>query len=89
MQSSRLGELLFRNNLISKEQLAKALEVEIVNVSHHLGILQRSGFTERRREGRHIIYHLVDGVLEAGRGGASDQRINLGCCQVVVPKSLR
>jgi DNA-binding transcriptional ArsR family regulator len=84
----RIIEVL-RPGAKSVGEIAAALDMELVNVSHHLGILQRAGFTERRREGRHIIYHLVDGVLEAGRGGTSDQRINLGCCQVVVPKAQR
>jgi Helix-turn-helix domain len=83
----RIIEVL-RPGAKSVGEIASALDMELVNVSHHLGILQRAGFTERRREGRHIIYHLVNGLLEA-RGGASNQRFNLGCCQVVVPKSQR
>lgn len=70
-------------------EIAEALDLEIVNASHHLGILTRAGFTERRREGRHIIYSLAEGVLETKRTGGGNQQINLGCCQLVVPLTHR
>ncbi len=43
-------------------QLAKALGVEIVNVSHHLGVLRNAGLVEDIKDGR------LRGVLAALEG---------------------
>src|SRR4051794_12690305 len=38
--------------------LATALKVEMVNVSHHLGVMKGAGLVEDRREGRFVWYSL-------------------------------
>ncbi len=39
-------------------QLASAIQVEIVNVSHHLGLLKAVGLVTSERDGRHMLYSL-------------------------------
>ncbi len=40
-------------------QVAKKLGKELVNVSHHLGVMLRAGLLENRRHGRCVIYSLA------------------------------
>lgn len=40
-------------------QIAKRLNKEVVNVSHHLGVLRQAGLLENRKHGRCVIYSLT------------------------------
>lgn len=40
-------------------QLATLLDVEIVNVSHHLGVMRAAGIVQDRKDGRFVIYALA------------------------------
>ena len=48
-------------------ELAKALNVEIVNVSHHLRVLRNGGVARDEKKGRFFIYTLGPGVEVDGR----------------------
>ena len=61
-------------------ELAKALKVEIVNVSHHLSVLRHAGLVETRKDGRFVVYAL-DPEFADGKGGLG---IDLGWCKVKV-----
>lgn len=63
--------------------IASLLDLELVNASHHLGVLKLAGIVESERDGRHMIYHLAEGILQEGE--RTSQQLNLGCCQLVVP----
>src|ERR1700724_927273 len=39
-------------------ELAKLLNVEIVNVSHHLGVLRSAGLVHSKKKGRFVVYSL-------------------------------
>ena len=39
-------------------ELAKLLNVEIVNVSHHLGVLRQAGLVQDEKHGRFVVYSL-------------------------------
>ncbi len=43
--------------------LAVACEVEIVNASHHLGLLKDSGLVTAERDGRFMRYNLVGATV--------------------------
>ena len=45
--------------------LATVCKVEIVNLSHHLGVMRRAGLVVRERKGRFIWYSLI-GARVAG-----------------------
>jgi ArsR family transcriptional regulator, nickel/cobalt-responsive transcriptional repressor len=64
-------------------QLAKALEVEIVNVSHHLGVLRDAGLVEDVKDGRFVIYSLNPKVFH--NDGSKATYLDLGWCRVEIP----
>jgi DNA-binding transcriptional ArsR family regulator len=60
-------------------EIAELLGVEVVIASHHLGILRNAGLVERQKQGRFAVYKLRPGVAARGQ-------IDLGCCQLKLPK---
>ncbi len=60
-------------------EIAEALGVEVMIASHHLGILKNAGLVERQKQGRFAVYKLRPGV-------AARNQIDLGCCQLKLPK---
>lgn len=37
-------------------EIAKAVTTELVNVSHHLGVLRAAGLVDSRKDGRFVLY---------------------------------
>ena len=58
--------------------LSAELESEIVNVSHHLGVLRSAGLVHVERQGRFMIYSLAPDVRAVH--GKDCCKIDLGCC---------
>ncbi|QDV52283.1 Transcriptional repressor SdpR [Gimesia fumaroli] len=74
---------LLRDGERTVSQTAEQLEEEVVNISHHLGILYHAGLVVKRKEGRFVVYSLhpdVSAVSEAGK-----QHLDFGCCRLEVP----
>jgi len=67
--------------------ISLALELDMVIISHHLGILKHAQFVERERDGRFIFYRLRTDLLQKARGSAKEF-LNLGCCRLEVPKGV-
>lgn len=61
-------------------EIAAAVEDELVNVSHHLGVLRNAGLVLSTRQGRYVVYALHPTV----RGEAARARgfLDLGCCRL-------
>jgi DNA-binding transcriptional ArsR family regulator len=66
-------------------ELSEALDLEVVTVSHHLGILHSIGLLEREKKGRFKVYRLRRGVLAPAKAGDGKQHIDLGCCRLEIP----
>lgn len=49
----------------SVEALARLAGLSVANASHHLQQLRRSGFVQSRREGKHVLYRLGEGPVDA------------------------
>ncbi len=64
-------------------QLAQALEEEIVNVSHHLGVLRHAGLVENIKEGRFVIYSLHPKIFQ--NDSSKVTCLDLGWCRVEIP----
>jgi DNA-binding transcriptional ArsR family regulator len=77
---------LLRDGSRTVSEVAGALELELVNASHHLGILYRAGLVTRTRNGRHVVYALVDELLQR-TSGDKPEHLDLGCCRLEIPKS--
>ena len=71
-----------RQGELAVGDLAELLEVELVTVSHHLGILKHAKLVENRRDGRFIVYRLREDLMKTAK---SRQYLDLGCCRLEVP----
>jgi DNA-binding transcriptional ArsR family regulator len=76
---------LLREGAESVTEIAEILDLEIVIVSHHLGILFNAEMVERKKEGRFVIYKLRKGLLVNSPSKNGRQHIDLGCCRLEVP----
>ena len=59
-------------------ELAELLGRELVNVSHHLGVLRHAGLVCDERKGKFIIYSLHPDVFSPKQSDCLD----LGCCRL-------
>lgn len=65
-------------------ELANLLDVKIVNVSHHLGVLRSQGLVRQEKKGRFVVYSLHPDYFSMPNG--SSTHLNLGWCQLVIPR---
>jgi ArsR family transcriptional regulator len=66
-------------------EIAREIQDEVVNVSHHLGILRTAGLVLDHKQGRYVVYQLHPDVFDA-KGGARKDHLDLGCCRLEMPK---
>lgn len=64
-------------------ELAKELNTEIVNISHHLGVLRSAGLVQDVKDGRFVIYSLHPNVFRTDTNKAT--YLDLGWCRVEIP----
>lgn len=64
-------------------ELAKLLNVEIVNVSHHLGVLRTAGLVNDEKHGRFVVYSLSPKHFSNDNTKATF--LDLGWCRVEIP----
>src|SRR5262245_38914955 len=64
-------------------ELAKQLTSEIVNISHHLGVLREAGLVTDEKDGRFVIYSLNPGVFSNESPKAT--YMDLGWCRIEIP----
>jgi DNA-binding transcriptional ArsR family regulator len=67
-------------------ELAEELGSEIVNVSHHLGVLRHAGLVEDEKQGRFVLYRLHPEVFQPSSKSAADDHLDFGCCRIEMPK---
>lgn len=66
-------------------ELAKMLKIEIVNVSHHLGVLKAARLVNHEKKGRYVVYSLAPDYFQK-ENGRTTHHLNLGWCQLSVPR---
>ena len=66
-------------------ELANLLEVKIVNVSHHLGVLRAAGLVRQEKKGRFVVYSLHTDYFTIVTG--SPTHLDLGWCQLTIPRT--
>lgn len=64
-------------------ELARMLNVEIVNVSHHLGVLRTAGLVLDEKQGRFVIYSLNPKIFNSESSKATS--LDLGWCRIEIP----
>ena len=65
-------------------ELAELLGAEIVNVSHHLGVLRNARMVLAVKQGRFVTYALAPEYFSLGAAG--DTLVALGWCTVRIPQ---
>ncbi len=74
---------LLREGSRTVGEISELLDQEMVNVSHHLGILYQAGILKRHKQGRFVHYSLHEDLFPH----ADDpQHLNLGCCRIEIPE---
>lgn len=68
--------LLQRPHFVS--ELAEILQMPMVNVSHHLGVLRQAGLVEDVKKGRRVEYRLREEVRDAAEGSNPQAVLKLG-----------
>lgn len=63
-------------------EIAELLDVEVVNVSHHLGVLRQAGLVLDQRQGRFIVYRLHPDVFHGPRKPGENEHLDFGCCRL-------
>jgi DNA-binding transcriptional ArsR family regulator len=66
--------------------LAQALQIEIVNLSHHLSVLRHAGLVQTKKQGRFVIYSLPSNFFTPAPRSSVADFLNLGCCRLEFPK---
>lgn len=66
---------------MSVSDIATLLEIEIVNVSHHLRVLYHAGITTTERDGKYVYYRLNKEFI-APR--SSSKTLDFGCCAIAM-----
>jgi len=67
-------------------EVAAGLNIQIVNASHHLGVLRKAGLLDGARHGRHIVYQLRPDVFRPSADSKDTEYLDLGCCRLELPK---
>jgi ArsR family transcriptional regulator, nickel/cobalt-responsive transcriptional repressor len=66
-------------------ELANLLDVKIVNVSHHLGVLRSAGLVRQEKKGRFVVYSLHQDYFTTNSNNAT--QLDLGWCQLIIPRT--
>ena len=67
-------------------EIADELQEEVVNVSHHLGVLRQAGIVLDEKQGRFVIYQLHPDVFQPTSSRSDSDHLDLGCCRLEIPK---
>ena len=67
-------------------EIAANLNAQVVNVSHHLGVLRNAGLVQDEKQGRFVVYRLHPDVYQPAEAGEAAERLDLGCCRLELPR---
>jgi ArsR family transcriptional regulator, nickel/cobalt-responsive transcriptional repressor len=67
-------------------EIAEQLGAEIVNISHHLGVLNNAQLVTSEKQGRFVVYSLHPDVFHPEGDAAGAEHLDLGCCRLEIPK---
>lgn len=77
---------LLRQGPRNVSEIADGLQAEIVNVSHHLGVLRHAQLVLSEKQGRYVVYRLHPDVFHPEAGADAAEHLDLGCCRLEIPK---
>lgn len=67
-------------------EIAEKLGAEVVNVSHHLGVLRNAGIALDEKHGRFVVYRLNPDVFQPDAKAGRPEHLDFGCCRLEIPK---
>ena len=67
-------------------ELAGLLNAEVVNVSHHLGVLRHAGVVCDEKRGRFVVYRLHPDVFHPDGDQRAAEHLDFGCCRLEMPR---
>lgn len=70
-------------------EIAAMLKTAPVNVAHHTRVLKGAGLVRPKKQGRFVYYELAPGVLQEIGGADGLDQLDLGCCRLEVPLTVR
>ncbi len=70
-------------------EIAGLVGAEVVNVSHHLGVLRHAGVVLDEKQGRFVVYRLHPDVFHPAGGAPAAEHLDLGCCRLEIPPPSR
>jgi ArsR family transcriptional regulator len=73
-----------RDGPMNVGELAARLDSQVVNVSHHLGVLRQAGLVLDEKQGRFVVYRLHPSVYRPHAGRS--EHLDLGCCRLEIPR---
>jgi DNA-binding transcriptional ArsR family regulator len=62
-------------------ELAGLVGGEVVNVSHHLGVLRHAGVVLDEKRGRFVVYRLHPNIFHP----TAAEHLDFGCCRLELP----
>lgn len=65
-------------------RLAELLDVPMVNMSHHLGVMRQAGLLDDEKDGRKVVYRFRPEVFAPGENGDTLGTLTVGTFRVVV-----
>jgi ArsR family transcriptional regulator len=68
-------------------ELSQALDNELANVSHHLGVLRHAGLVQDEKDGKFVYYSLHPDVFRPKESGDIADVVDLGCCRLELKKT--
>jgi DNA-binding transcriptional ArsR family regulator len=63
-------------------ELAALLDNELVNVSHHLGVLRHARLVQGEKQGKFVVYSLHPSVLAKQKNDQATEILDFGCCRL-------
>ena len=67
-------------------EITAELRGDLVNISHHLGVLRRAKIVKSQRQGRFVVYTLNPAVAAANSNSHELRQIDLGCCRLNIER---
>jgi DNA-binding transcriptional ArsR family regulator len=68
-------------------QLARTLDIPMVNMSHHLGVMRSAGILEDHKNGRRVQYALRPEIYRPGGSPDAIGTLSLGSYRLILLKS--
>jgi DNA-binding transcriptional ArsR family regulator len=67
-------------------KIAEAVQLAVVNASHHLGVLRQAGIVQDHKRGRFVEYQLHPDVFQPATKSGESEMLKLGGLRLELPK---